>query len=504
MQKLLFPLALIICIFACCCPSCATRPSVPVAAPSPLRPTMVVVSGQARIQSDGGHILVVEGQEAVITVGDQITAGEDGLKLLLANGSLLYLNPGTELQVITFSAEGTVRLRQLKGQLEVEAISPLLTVEISTTFVDNFVLKTMQFTATPTVRDTTFQLWLDGVDAHLTVESGEVQVTSDDRTETIPAGSEVKAIPGEGLIVSPADTPVSPTPTSLPPPSPAASGAPVDLTVYLRGTNNAQGFAPFRGEQVNAGAIYSEGDTIYGEVAVRIGDTVYHFDQNPEPAGVEQLPDPYHLEVQFSDPLLAATGSMQPGFNPKKAQFWVGTLNCNSATQDKPYKIEMTLYAGGEARKHTEISFLVADAPLLCGGTPEAERIWQPPPTYTPTPLYSPTPTPTPSCDLTVYLRGTNNAEGFAAFSGEHVPPRRDDTPFRVEFKFSDSLLAATKDVQPGFSESSLRFWAGILDCDSATPEPYKIEATLYKDEKIRKHTEINFLVVDNPLCDRP
>jgi hypothetical protein len=329
--------------------------------------------------------------------------------------------------------------------------------------------------------------------------------------------------------------PVMQTPTT--PTSPPDREAPVDLTVYLRSTNNAQGFATFSGEHVNAGAIYSEGSTVYGDVAVRIGDTVYHFDKDPAPGEPEQLPDPYRLEVKFSDSLIAVTEGIQPGFNPKKAQFWVGTLNCNSAVSE-PYRIEMTLYAGGEARKHTEISFLVADDPL-CGGPSETERIWQPPPTYTPTPLYSPTPTPTPSCDLTVYLRGTNNAEGFAAFSGEHVdaggiytegayvygeiavrigsreyhyyheeemcpPPRRDGLPFRVEFKFSDSLLAATKGVEPQFNESNLRFWAGILDCNSATPKPYRIEATLYKDEKIRKHTQINFLVVDDPLCDQP
>jgi len=77
-------------------------------------------------------------------------------------------------------------------------------------------------------------------------------------------------------------------------------------------------------------------------------------------------------------------------------------------------------------------------------------------------------------------------------------------TSYRMEFKFSDSLLAATEGVKPRFDESSLRFWAGILDCNSATPpdKPYRIEATLYKEGKIQEHTEISFLVVDDPLCD--
>jgi hypothetical protein len=140
----------------------------------------------------------------------------------------------------------------------------------------------------------------------------------------------------------------------------------LDLTVYLRDTNNAQGFATFPGEEhVDAGTIYAEGGDVYGDVAVRIGDTVYHFDKEPAPGEPEQLPDPWRVEFEFSDSLIAATEGIQPGFNPKKAQFWVGTLNCNSAVSE-PYRIEMTLYAGGEARKHTEISFLVSDNPL-CG-----------------------------------------------------------------------------------------------------------------------------------------
>jgi hypothetical protein len=472
---------------------------------------MVVMSGQARIQSGGGNTLVVEGQEAAITAGDQITADEAGVKLLLADGSLLYLSPDTDLQVVTFSAEGTARLNQMNGTLEVEAASPLLTVEISVSVYDAFVPKTVQFTATPIVRDTTFQLWIDDLNAHLTVEAGEVNVISNDRTATIPAGGEVKAIPGEGLIVPSTDALIEPTATAdlvsaitpdltqssptvtatltvapnylypapglvgpadgsefkgdetilliwdtptplsedewyevqlwregevpyrvvqrvkegtwkvepqyypgryqwrilivrgqedhketdLSPPSqtrsfgwprpvvqpptaptsPPVSGAPVDLTIYLRGTNNAQGFATFSGEHVDAGTIYDEGGTVYGDVAVQIGSTKYHFDKDPEPEGAEQLPAPYRLEFKFSDSLIAATEGIQPGFNSQKAQFWVGTLDCNSAAPaDKPYMIEMTLYAGGETRKHTEVSFLVADNPLCGGGGEEPEE----------------------------------------------------------------------------------------------------------------------------------
>jgi hypothetical protein len=460
---------------------------------------MIVVSGQARIQSGGGNTSVVEGQEAVITTGDQIMADDEaGVKLLLVDGSLLDLKPDTDLQVVTFSAEGMAKLRQLKGRLEVQAASPLLTIEVSTSGSEGFALKTMQFTATPAVRETAFGLWIDGLNAHLTVEAGGVNVTNDDRTETISAGSEVQ-VSTDG--VSPTEAPVGPTavvvatddltptptaiaaatPTPEPlfpapgligpsngdnfkpsddilliwgtPPTPLSedewyevqlwregdvpytvaqrtkegtwkvertyypgryqwrilivrgqegqrdlsppsqtwsfswlspvvqaptaptslpvSGA-VDLTVYLRGTNNAQGLATFSAEHVDAGTIYVEEGTVYGDVAVRIGDTMYHFDKEPAPGEPQQLPAPYRLDVKFSDSLIAATEGIQPGFNPQKAQFWVGTLNCNSAVSE-PYRIEMNLYAGGEARKHTEISFLVTDNPL-CGVGPGPEE----------------------------------------------------------------------------------------------------------------------------------
>jgi len=479
---------------------------------------MVVVSGQTRIQSGGENTPVVEGQEAVMTAGDHVMADKVGVKLLLANGSSLYLSPETDLKVVTFSAEGTARLSQLKGKLEVEAASPLLTIEVATSGSVGFALKQMQFTATPTVRDTAFRLWIDGLNAHLAVEAGEVNVTNNDRTATVSAGSEVKAIPGGELIVSqtgeptpvavatadlaPTSTPdlIRPSPTAtatptiaptplypapglhgpgdgddfkpnddillmwdtpttplsqdewyevqlwregnvpytvvdrvkeeawkvkseyypgryqwrivivrvqeedrkemeLSPPSqtwsfnwlspsvpvstaptsqPDIQQASVDLTVYLRGTNNEQGVATFSGEKVNAGTIYNEGGTVYGDVAVWIGGTKYHFDQDPEPVGLEQLPAPYRLEVKFSDPLIAATDSIQPGFNSQKAQFWVGTLDYNSSVSE-PYQIEMTLYAGEEARKHTEVSFLVADySPPTGGGDEGGEKI--PPP----------------------------------------------------------------------------------------------------------------------------
>jgi len=462
---------------------------------------MLVVSGQATIQSGEGNTLVVEGQEAVTTAGDQIMADEADVKLLLVDGSLLHLKPNTELEVVTFSAEGMAKLRQLRGRLEVQAASPLLTIEVSTSGSEGFALKTMQFTATPAVRETAFGLWIDGLDANLNVEAGEVNVTKDDRTATISAGGEVKAVPGEGLIVSqtgatagltatatptathlsqpsptvtamstpldflypapgligPPDrsdfkpdetilliwaTPaplsgnewyevqlrrdgdvsytvvrrvkegtwkvesrynpgryqwrivvvrgqeegpkeielsphsqtwsfswLSPVRTPVATPSPPISGASSpSLTVYLRGTNNPEGFATFPGEEhVDSGRIYTEGGHVYGNVAVRIGDTVYHSDEefSPEP---RQLPDPWQVDFEFDQLLIERTGN-KAGFHPKKAQFWVGTLDGDSAVgEDNPYSLMVKLYEGDKLWKSIQVFFTVADVASPGGG----------------------------------------------------------------------------------------------------------------------------------------
>jgi hypothetical protein len=463
---------------------------------------MIVVSGKARIQADEGDASIVEGHEAVITAGEQIIAEEAGVKLLLTDGSLIYLSPDTDLQVVTFSSEGKARLRsQLKGRLEVEAASPLLTVEISTSVIEPLAVKTIQFTATPTVRDTAFDLWIDDINhAHLIVEAGEVNVTHDDRTATISAGREA-ILDGKLVFVRPTATAdlvptitsdlVHPSPTATatptvapnylypppglsgpdngsefkgdetilliwdtpmplsqdewyevqlrkekepfevvqwvkegtwqverkyypgryqwricivrgqeghrerdlsppsqtwsfnwlsPPPvqtptattSPSLSGVySPSLTVYLRGTNNPEGFATFPGEEhVDAGMIYTEGQFVYGNVAVRIGDTVYHPDEefSPEP---RQLPDPWQVDFEFDQLLVERTGN-QAGFHPKKAQFWVGTLDGDSAVgEDNPYSLTMKLYEGNKLRKSIQVFFTVADVTEPGGGGEE-------------------------------------------------------------------------------------------------------------------------------------
>jgi hypothetical protein len=156
-------------------------------------------------------------------------------------------------------------------------------------------------------------------------------------------------------------SPLPPTPVPAAVPQP---GGPIALTIYLRDTFTETGFAALSGNQVNAGEIYREGKFVYGEAAVQIGATTYHFDKpEVEPGEPEQLPDPWRVEFEFAETLVARTGN-QAGFDPKKAQFWVGRLDGGSAVgEDNPYSLTMNLYKGDELRESIRVFFTVKDAP---------------------------------------------------------------------------------------------------------------------------------------------
>jgi len=176
---------------------------------------------------------------------------------------------------------------------------------------------------------------------------------------------------------TPTETPVPATATPKPtrPPAPTATPTPAPtttpqpggsiLTIYLRDTPTETGFATLSADQPDGGMIYEEGRFVYGEAAVQIGDTVYHFDEEGEP---EQLPEPWQVEFEFAEVLLAHTGN-QEGFDADKAQFWVGTLDSESALgEDTPYSLTIRLYEGSELRESLQVSFTVADAAEAGGG----------------------------------------------------------------------------------------------------------------------------------------
>ena len=113
---------------------------------------------------------------------------------------------------------------------------------------------------------------------------------------------------------TPTQTPVPPTATAThtltpptPTPAPAAIPEPagsITLTIYLRDTRTETGFATLSGNQSYGWKIYKEGQYVYGDAAVPIGDTVYHFD---EPGDLGQLPEPWRVEFEFEDRLVART-----------------------------------------------------------------------------------------------------------------------------------------------------------------------------------------------------
>jgi hypothetical protein len=165
-------------------------------------------------------------------------------------------------------------------------------------------------------------------------------------------------------------TPVTPTPTATPQPT-----GPITLTIYLR--HSETDFVELSDDQVDED-IYMEGKCVYGEAAVQIGETTYHFKKLEEEVGPgepQQLPVPWRVEFEFEEALEARTENKPKcaekgaGFNSTKAQFWVGTLGDQSAVgEDDPYSLTMKLYEGNELRKSIQVFFTVADVPGPGGG----------------------------------------------------------------------------------------------------------------------------------------
>jgi len=171
-----------------------------------------------------------------------------------------------------------------------------------------------------------------------------------------------------------AQTLTPPTSTLVPTVVPQPVGS-IALAIYLRGTLTETGFAALSSDQPNGGMIYEEGKCIYGDASVQIDHTVYHFDK-PEvgPGEPEQLPDPWRVEFEFAEVLLEHTENKADcavdgaGFDPKKAWFWVGTLDSDSSVgEDNPYSLTIKLYEGDELRESLQVFFTVADA-LGSGG----------------------------------------------------------------------------------------------------------------------------------------
>jgi hypothetical protein len=162
--------------------------------------------------------------------------------------------------------------------------------------------------------------------------------------------------PGPGTATAP-HTLTSAAPTAVPTAIPAPTGS-IPLTIYLRDTNTETGYAALSSDRRYGWMIYKEGQTVYGDAAVPIGDTVYHFD---EPGELGRLPDPWRVEFEFAEALVTRTDG-ETGFDAKKAWFWAGKLGDASAVAaDKPYSLTIKLYKGDELRESLQVFFTVAE-----------------------------------------------------------------------------------------------------------------------------------------------
>jgi serine/threonine protein kinase len=157
---------------------------------------------------------------------------------------------------------------------------------------------------------------------------------------------------------SPTPKPTTSISTSSPSPSPAVvvttptrvTGA-ASLTLLLRDTYNVPEGTYAVGDDPPAEPIaYLDGRYVWGEVATRIGDTVFKINRDaPDPDDPTQhLPSHLRLNIVYSAELLAAmkdTDKDPPGFDRETGEFWVGRFQCGSAVaaDSSPYWISVQL-----------------------------------------------------------------------------------------------------------------------------------------------------------------
>jgi hypothetical protein len=133
--------------------------------------------------------------------------------------------------------------------------------------------------------------------------------------------------------------------------TPTRVTGPASLTLLLRDTYNVPEGIYAVGDDPSAEPIvYLDGRYVWGEVATRIGDTVFKINRDaPDPDDPTQhLPPHLRLNIEYSAELLAAMKDIDtnpPGFDPETGEFWVGRFECGSAVaaDSSPYWISVQL-----------------------------------------------------------------------------------------------------------------------------------------------------------------
>lgn len=216
----------------------------------------------------------------------------------------------------------------------------------------------------------TLALLAGGAVATIGLVSGSGQVTPElssdllavdptpTHTATATAASTSTPIPSPSHTPSPTSVP-SLTPSPTPPPTavpgvatPTRVTGPASLTLFLHDSqNNPDGVFEAAGDSPTESIIYLEDSYLWGEVATRIGNTVFKLDRNqPDPQDPSQsLPSYLRLNVEYSDALLSAMQNVSgdpPGFNASTGEFWAGRFRCGSAISPagSSYQITVRLF----------------------------------------------------------------------------------------------------------------------------------------------------------------
>ncbi len=158
----------------------------------------------------------------------------------------------------------------------------------------------------------------------------------------------------------------APSPSSTPSPSPSSASStllaagiatptrvtgPTSLTLLVHDSFNApQGVYAVGDDSAAAPIIYLEGSYLWGEVATRIGNTVFKFNRDaPDRQDPTQHLPPYlRLNIEYSAALLAVMrdkANDPPGFDAQTGEFWAGRFRCGSAVSanGSPYWVAVRL-----------------------------------------------------------------------------------------------------------------------------------------------------------------
>lgn len=161
------------------------------------------------------------------------------------------------------------------------------------------------------------------------------------------------------LTQSPSLTPSPSSATSSPTvggsAAPTRVTGPASLTLLLHDSDNVpDGIYAVGTEPAADPIVYLEGSYLWGEVATRIGTTVFKINRDArDPQDPTQNLPPYlRLNIEYSPALLAAmrnTASEPPGFEAETGEFWVGQFRCGSALrpESSPYWISVQLLEDG-------------------------------------------------------------------------------------------------------------------------------------------------------------